>query len=295
MTIQTSDRICALGVINITPNSFSDGGQYNSCQGVAARIDKMVRWDFRHFDIGAESTAPMNSPISSSEEFNRFNQLLIPNLHLFPLNASLSLDTYRSTTFLSLYELIQKQRPDLNLVWNDVSGQLDEQLWETLEKCPKAKYIFCHSLVPERQLAAEHMNYLLPLSDDIISNVRMILLNAVEEFKARGIVDRLLLDPCFGFSKTMEQNLELIKKLDLVFEQIPVDTPLVIGISKKSFLKKSVVHLDEDDILSSVDAQIELMQAALLPQLFARLPGRMIQVRLHRPAVFFAAHWANCH
>ncbi len=293
--LSDNDKISMMGVMNITPNSFSDGGKYNSASTFVQLLRDLKKWNVACFDVGAESTAPFNAPITHDEELKRFVDCLYPCLEEFPLHATLSIDTYRGSTFFKLYQYIIQRRSDIKVIWNDVSGVLDDELWQTLEQCPKASYVFCHTLTPCRELSSHHMNYSISDDQQLLEHRTSRFIEVVKAFAQRGMVDRLFLDPCFGFSKTYSQNLFLLNKLSVAFASILPSVPAVIGISRKSFLKKSIVMQDAHSFLSSEQGQVELMQAALLPKLFKCLGReRPILVRLHRPEVFNASLWANC-
>lgn len=294
-TIKIQKNVRAMGVINITPNSFSDGGKFNSPESFISQVEFLAKWGVTVFDIGAESTAPFNQSIAAEEELARFNAILLPVLNSFPSSSTLSIDTYRGTTFSSLYNIIHQFRPDLSLIWNDVSGVIDDELWQTLANCPDARYIFCHTLTPSRQLSSQHMDFLLDGTKEIVSAVHQRFVEVSRLFNHNKLKHRLLLDPCFGFSKSFEQNLELLSQIDNILSLETEHIPLVLGISRKSFIKKSIQHCDESTELGRSDLQVELMQSAILPQLINRLGvSRETYIRLHHPAVFNAALWAIC-
>lgn len=295
MNQQASKLIQAMGVINITPDSFSDGGKFNTENGMRSQIELFNKWSISIYDIGAESTAPFNSPINFDEEMKRFSSYLYPNLKFFPNGATLSIDTYRAETFLALYRFVRTERPDLKLIWNDVSGCLDDALWEVLEQATEVRYVFCHTLTPRRHLSSNHMDYLLPAGEDICKTVQKRFLEVIDAFRERSFDKRLILDPCFGFSKTMDQNLLLIHHLDQVMEPIEKNISLVLGISRKSFIKKSLTLIDEDDLLSRPLSQLEMRQVGMMTRLLGRLPDRKLILRLHHPAVFEAISWSICH
>jgi len=125
-------------VINITPDSFSDGGKYNSDVGLKKRIEEAISWDTPYLDIGAQSTAPMNAPIDESDELDRFETYLLPVLinKLIPSSTCLSIDTYRPLVFEKVYKWIKEYLPHNQIIFNDVSGVLDQELIDLMKKYP---------------------------------------------------------------------------------------------------------------------------------------------------------------
>ncbi len=272
-----------MGVINITPNSFSDGGKYNSPDGLSSQVLEFSKWGVDVYDIGAESTAPFNAAIEGSEELARLESIFLEQLSTIPETAIISIDTYRGTTFFSIYRAIKSKRPNTQIWWNDVSGVLDDELFETLEQCPDAKYVFCHTLTSVRKNTSDHMDYTLNCkSGEEIKLIEERFNDVVTLFTSKGIESRLLLDPCFGFSKTLEQNLNILGDLPQLIESFPKEIPWVVGISKKSFFKKSIEVTTDS---SSTEKQIEQMHSAYLSQLFSRVSNRQLILRVHDPSV----------
>ena len=272
-----------MGVINITPNSFSDGGMFNSPKQFIEQIEEFKKWDVEVYDVGAESTAPFNTPISASVELERLQNIFLEAVDKIPEEAILSVDTYRATTFKSVYNAIKVLRPNAKIWWNDVSGVLDDELFETLNSCPDAQYIFCHTLTPKRIQSSDHMDFILDCDEgDEYLEIKKRFIEALAIFKEKGLSERVMLDPCFGFSKTLEQNLSILRDLPKLMRLFSPDISWVIGISRKSFLKKSVKVLAA---AGTVATQVEYIHSAYLSQLFTRVEGRTLYVRAHDPSV----------
>jgi len=214
-----------LGVINLTPNSFSDGGEISSSSELLKKLKSSTAIDF--FDFGAESTAPMNQAINEDQEWSRFK----PFLDLLKtLNHPLSFDTYHVETIERLsYEFKDFSYP---IIWNDVSGKWSSEVDRFLAQSVRHFYVYSHNLAPSRDLTGSHMKFLSSKNgDDFIQEMSDFFLSKKH--------DRVFFDPCFGFSKSYEQNWSLFdsfaKLLDLVEHN-----NWMIGISRKSFLRKKL-------------------------------------------------------
>ncbi len=264
-----------MGVINITPNSFSDGGELSSLTETTLKINSLLNKGCHFLDVGAESTAPFNSEISEREEIARFDKFLVPlfsNTDLWK-STILSVDTYRLNTFKYIYAKF----PGENIVWNDVSGIFDDSIASFLiDDCPNADYVFCHNNSPTRELTSGHMDYAKSDADtDIAKELEYFFSKGIKLFKKHGIENRIILDPCFGFSKTLKQNLILLGKVPDLMKKFP-SFPFLIGVSRKSFFK----YLGGDILLDR-----EIYHLAFLRQLIETTSAQRTIVRLHDPVV----------
>lgn len=280
-----------MGVLNITPNSFSDGGHFNNVERCQEVIESFVNDSVTIIDVGAESTAPFNKPISCEEEINRFKNFFFPAINLISNNdlskLTFSIDTYRSKTFIYVYDRLKLINPDFKIIWNDVSGVIDNELFDTLKRCEDADYIFCHTLTEERDKSSNHMDRVI---DCHPSESAMQLSNyfrdALKSFREYKVEKRILFDTCFGFSKTYEQNMALMNNLKLLIESFSSDVSWVIGISRKSFLKKSIPFPNNKEKLN---LQLEMMQSYLISGWIKELSGFNVIYRVHDPVVYFTA------
>jgi dihydropteroate synthase len=246
-----------MGVMNITPDSFSDGGEF-----FLSDFQAMLK-QFGHLDaldIGAESTAPMNVAISHEQEWERLQPILS---QVENLNCTLSLDTYHPET---IFKLARNWKGPL--IWNDVSGKFDESVREFLEMSEKFHYVFCHNLAASRELSIKHMDYLSNNEDE----------DFIEELAAffnPHIHPRVIFDPCLGFSKSYEQNWYVLNHFSELQKRISHDRWL-IGFSRKSFLRRKYnVTLKQRDRLD----QLHIAEVArLIPSLIGE-----VWIRTHRP------------
>ena len=233
------NKIIPMGVINITPDSFSDGGQYSDPRFLDDFFNSFSVQSNSIIDIGAESTAPFNNAIDFNTEWKRLDHFLSKNISRLNQYHTLSFDTYKVDT---MHNILDKYFADTNIkiLWNDVSGDYEGSI-ELLKKFSSLNYVLCHNLSPKRELASDHMNY---LSDDIVSSVNSFFSSALDYLATHGIdKKRIYLDPCFGFSKTMDQNYELIRRFD---EIVSLHDHWLIGVSKKSFLRALSTEVDID-------------------------------------------------
>ena len=266
-------------IINLTPDSFSDGGRVFSYKDLNKRIQILIDKGVKAFDFGACSTAPMNQIISKEEELHRFDCLFKP---LLPwLNEqeglTLSFDTFYSENMEYFLSLVGTD----NIIWNDVSGVLENQDLKLLSKYPKLQYVFNFTALEKKEYIANHRSYTYEKSDiatkflDSVENVKSL-------FKRHSLVNNLIIDPGIGFSKTAHQDLELIKKLrdgQILFK----DSDLLIGISRKSFLSK--FHGDSLDKKTSLYYR-EMAHVKLLSEFLNSRLSNNILWRLHDEDLF---------
>ena len=252
--------INTMGVMNITPNSFSDGGEFNDSDSLSKRFHHYQNKENFIYDFGAESTAPFNDPIGLEQEKQRLSlcfDLLKDSTHCL-----VSLDTYRGACAHWFFgELKKLGFKEEQLFWNDVSGQWDDEVQSFLNEFPKSNYIFSHNLCPERSEASHHMDYVRE-NENIVTGV-------IEHFKQIPRSSRVYFDPCFGFSKSFEQNWELANNLSRVFQSFDAQR-WVIGISKKQFLRRFLSDLLKNDLsheqllLKSEWIHLELLKSFIL-------------------------------
>ena len=220
-----------MGVVNITPNSFSDGGQFNSSPKDYLR--PLLDAHAQILDFGAESTAPFNKSIDGKEELARFKDLL--NLlqdEVLPNHLKISIDSYRPEVVTELVKEIRniQKYKETVIIWNDVSGIVDTKTIEVLDTYKDLLYVLSHNLAPTREQVGNHIKYIdNDLSVDKIKNYFIERLDFL-----KGHEDRVFIDLCFGFSKSQEQNYEILNNYD---EFVDLHSKHLIGLSKKSFLQ----------------------------------------------------------
>ena len=273
-----------MGVVNATPNSFSDGGKFDSSNEFCKRVRYLIESGCSYIDIGGESTAPMNELVSSASEWARLEKCLLPAFEndLFRNCTLLSIDTYKMETFERVYELWSQYDSKTQLIFNDVSGIIDDGIISfLLNKVPRALYVFCHTFNELREKSSEHMNCTKrELSGgELVGVMTKRFTQVVAEFKRASIVHRLVLDPCFGFSKTREQNLYLVDHISELVSTFSHNT-WVLGISRKSFLRPEGMSLkDRPELLD----QVELRQKRVVDQWQQEIKQGIMVLRIHDP------------
>lgn len=211
-----------MGILNITPNSFFDGGKYKNETELLDRVEKMLDEGATFIDVGAYSSKPNAEFVSEEEEISR----IIPVINLlqknFP-NVLLSIDTFRSGV---AERCIEKGAA----IINDISaGKLDEKMLEIIAKF-QVPYCMMHMKGTPQTMQT------LTQYDDIIKEMLFYFSERIAVARSFGIND-IIIDPGFGFAKTLDQNYEVIQKLEL-FQML--ELPLLVGISRKSMIYKAL-------------------------------------------------------
>ena len=211
-----------MGILNVTPDSFYDGGRYEEETAVLQQTEKMLEAGASFIDIGAYSSRPGAKDISEDEELRRIKPMVASIVDRFP-EIILSIDTFRSKVARECLEA------GASMV-NDISGgDLDSNMMTTVAEF-KVPYIMMH-MRGTPQTMTEHTSY-----EDILMDIRYAFSEKLAKARRLKIND-IILDPGFGFSKTPSQNFKILKNLDLfqVFE-----VPLLVGISRKSMIYKTL-------------------------------------------------------
>lgn len=212
-----------VGILNITPDSFSDGGKFNSLNLALDHLKKMIDEGADVIDIGAESTRPGSTPVSAQEEWRRLEKILpavISQIKKHPKVQS-SLDSYHFENIKKSYEL------GVDVI-NDVSGLADEKTVEFIAQ-KNITTILMHNLA----IHANHdllVNPHLHINDEIISWA----LRKISDLEKKGVKkSQLIFDPGIGFAKNAAQSIRILKNIDAYRV---LGLPLYIGHSKKGFL-----------------------------------------------------------
>ncbi len=208
-----------MGILNVTPDSFSDGGRYNTLDTALQRAQAMLADGAAILDIGGESTRPGAPEVSVQEEMDR----VLPVLEkLKDIGAPLSLDTRRTAVMQAALQL-----GAVDLI-NDVSALEDQGAVEAVAASQVALCLMHKQGNPDTMQQA-------PAYEDVVEEVGQYLLRRVQLCLDAGIAaERLLIDPGFGFGKTLEHNLQLLAGLQRI-EAIS-GMPLLVGLSRKSML-----------------------------------------------------------
>ena len=211
-----------MGILNITPDSFFDGGKYKNDAAILKHVEYMLNEGATFIDIGAYSSRPNADHISETEELNRLLPIVTLVLKTFP-ETLISIDTFRSHVAKEAIET------GAALI-NDISaGKLDQAMLQTVANL-HVPYIMMH-MQGNPQTMQQHTNY-----NNLTKDILHYFSERIAAAKALGIVD-IIIDPGFGFAKTLEQNYELLNKLEL-FKMI--EKPLLVGLSRKSMIYKTL-------------------------------------------------------
>jgi dihydropteroate synthase len=209
-----------MGILNVTPNSFYDGGKFTLSENGLSQVGKMLEEGATFIDIGAYSSKPNAEFVSEEEERSRILPVLQSILKQFP-DALLSIDTFRSEIAAVCIE-------NGAAIINDISaGNLDEKMSDVVAKY-NVPYIMMH-MRGTPQTMQSLTNY-----ENVIKEMLFYFSEKVSKARSLGIND-LIIDPGFGFAKTLIQNYEVLQNLEL-FKML--DLPILTGISRKSMVYK---------------------------------------------------------
>lgn len=224
-----------MGILNVTPDSFYDGNKFKGEKSILLQVEKMLIEGATFIDVGAYSSRPGAEHVSETEELQRILPIVNLLLKQFP-DILLSIDTFRSS--------IAKQCIENGAALiNDISaGQIDEQMIPTVGKL-SVPYIMMH-MKGTPQNMQQNTNY-----KDLIKEVLYYFSERINAARSHKIND-IIIDPGFGFSKTLEQNYELLNQLDLL--KI-ADTPILVGVSRKSMIYK-LLNTSPQDALNGTSS-----------------------------------------
>lgn len=223
---------CIMGIINLTPDSFYDGGTLKSESDVLDRVETMLEEGASIIDLGAVSTRPGSSQTTTKEELER----LLPHAKLirshFP-DVALSVDTCRAWV---ADRIVGEIGP---VIINDVSGgTMDSNMFETIGRL-QVPYILCHIQGTPDTMQDN------PFYQDVVREVSASLSEGVRKLTKYGAAD-IMIDPGFGFGKNLDHNYKLLNRLDsLKVFQLPV----VVGLSRKSMVY-SALDTDAENALN---------------------------------------------
>jgi len=242
-----------MGVVNVTPDSFSDGGRFLAADDAVAHARLLAAEGADVLDVGGESSRPGADPVSAAEELERVLPVL-EGLATHGAGIQISIDTPKATVASAALEAGAT-------IVNDVSAlRFDPELAGVVADS-KATCCLMHMLGEPRTMQSD------PRYDDVVSEVKAFLEERLAFATDEGIPEEnLWLDPGIGFGKTLEHNLELLRRLN---EIVAIGRPVVVGTSRKSFLGKITGRVED-----------------------ARLPGTIATnvIALERGASIFRVH-----
>jgi dihydropteroate synthase len=219
--LPVGERTLVMGVLNVTPDSFSDGGQFLSVERALSRAEEMIAEGADIIDIGGESARPGGETVDTLEELRR----TIPVIERLAskTNVPLSVDTTKQEVARAALQAGAE-------IVNDISGLRFEPMLADEAARARAGLVLMHS----RGMRDELHN--LESIADVMSEVATDFKRSIKEAERRGVErESIVLDPGIGFGKSFEQNLELLAKLELLVNDF-ADYPFLIGTSRKSFI-----------------------------------------------------------
>ncbi|WP_054851636.1 dihydropteroate synthase [Olleya sp. ITB9] len=211
-----------MGILNVTPDSFFDGGRYKDETSIIKQVENMLSEGATFIDVGAYSSRPNAPFVSEDEELQRIVPIIKLLVSHFP-DSIISADTFRS----------QVAKVTINegaAMINDISaGFLDNNMLPTIADL-KVPYIMMHMRGTPQTMQT------LTQYDNLVKAINYYFSERIVKARDLGIID-LILDPGFGFAKTLEQNFELLNKFELLNI---ADLPVLAGISRKSMIYKTL-------------------------------------------------------
>jgi len=231
-----SSRTHIMGILNVTPDSFSDGGKFQNVDQAVRYAMKMVEDGADFIDVGGESTRPGSEPVPLDEELRRVIPVIERLVKL--TNIPISVDTYKS-------EVAERALNSGAVIVNDISGlQFDKSMSKTVAQL-KASIILMHIKGTPRtmQIAPEYKNLIEDVCSYLETSVRIAKENKIEQ---------IIVDPGIGFGKTLQHNLEILRRLN---EFKRFGFPILIGPSRKSFIGK-ILDLPVDQRLEGTIAAV---------------------------------------
>ena len=221
--ILSLDNPIVMGILNITDDSFYDGGKYRSENKILNQTERMLSEGVSIIDIGAVSTRPGAIEIPENEELEKLTFAIKTILKRFP-QTILSIDTYRSNVAGAVINEGAK-------IINDISGgTFDNNMFKLIAKL-NAPYILMHIKGTPKTMQND------PEYTNVILEIKNFFINQINKLGKLGIANNIILDPGFGFGKTIEHNFEILKNLKSFCE---LGYPVMAGISRKSMIHKTL-------------------------------------------------------
>jgi dihydropteroate synthase len=254
-----------MGIINTTPNSFYKGSRFQEKDAVLSQVQQFLAEGADFIDIGGHSTKPGADWVPEDEERNRTIPFIEAIKERFP-EACISIDTFRSTI---AEEAIEAGAA----IINDVSGgNLDEGMFDTVAKL-QVPYILMHMQGTPQTMQQN------PTYEDVTQEIITELSGKIEDLKKRHVPD-VIVDPGFGFGKTLGHNYQLLRQLH-VFRELGL--PLLVGLSRKSMIKKTLnIPAEEGGNATTVLNTLALQQGA-----------QVLRVHDVKPAVEAVTLWQH--
>ncbi len=255
-------RTCIMGILNVTPDSFSDGGRFLSHDAALAQAKRMIEDGADILDIGGESSRPFSEPISAEAEADR----VVPVIeHLAgKIDVPISIDTTKAV-------VARRAMAAGAAIINDISALRFDPEMGAVAAETGALVILMHMMGEPKTMQVD------PRYDDLIGDIRGFLENAVKRAEAAGIPrSSIIIDPGIGFGKTVSHNLALIKHLH---QFSGLGRPVLIGPSRKAFIRKLLAG--DNDAAHEMAADHESVETGTQAALSAAILNGAHIVRVH--------------
>lgn len=236
-TFHMGRRPLLMGILNVTPDSFSDGGRFNQLDAALAQAEQLLKDGADILDVGGESTRPGARPVDVQTERSRIQPAIKEIIRRWP-EAVISIDTHKA-------EIAKVAVEEGTLIVNDVgAGLWDSQMLEAVASS-SVGYIAMHHQGKPQEMQIN------PTYQDVVAEVLAFWQEHLSACKECGIdLQRVVVDPGIGFGKRVEDNLNLLRACSKLRE---IGRPILWGISRKSFLKKALnIAEDDQDLATSI-------------------------------------------
>ena len=207
-----------MGILNVTPDSFSDGGEFNSIDLAIQRIEEMINQGAHIIDVGGESTRPGSEPVPERDEIDRVIPVLTKGISLFP-DTIFSIDTTK-------FKVAKQALESGAHIVNDVSGLRKEPGFAELSSKYKAGYVLMHSQGDPKTMQDS------PSYKNVIEEISHFFERKIDKLEQAG-VESIMIDPGIGFGKTLSHNCEIITQLPKFSK---FGYPVMVGASRKSMI-----------------------------------------------------------
>ncbi|HEY4390124.1 MAG TPA: dihydropteroate synthase [Paenibacillus sp.] len=232
--LELGNRTLVMGILNVTPDSFSDGGRYNQIDVAIRHAEEMVAAGADIIDIGGESTRPGHNPVGAEEELERVVPV-VEALHRAMPHVPLSVDTYKAVV---ARESLQAGAHIINDVWGFKADP---------EMAAVAAQFDCPAIIMHNRNDRNYHALMQDVADDLLESVRIA--------RDAGVRDNnIILDPGIGFAKDYEENLKVMQSLD---ELVHLGFPVLLGTSRKRFIR-TTLDLPVDELVFGTIATVAL-------------------------------------
>lgn len=233
-TLKLGERTLIMGILNVTPDSFSDGGKYNDPERAVRHALQMIADGADLIDLGGESTRPGHQPVSEQEELERVVPV-VEALHREAPHIPISVDTYKSRV---AREALKAGAHIINDVWG---FKADPQM------AVVAAEFDCPAILMHNRDNRDYADLLRDVADDLLESASLARAAGVKE-------ERIILDPGIGFAKDYKENLRVMRNLDRLMD---LGYPLLLGTSRKKFIR-TALELPTEEVVFGTAATVAL-------------------------------------